>query len=122
MIRAIETRAETSITEELLVRTTEMRHPHIRKIQDASKSGDEHGESHSKRIDNDWLAEMTKNEKLNAFKPLGLQNIDTKIGHQQAYWIKYRTWSYKKMRKKKKTFVKVEDFKVYYCEIQDVVR
>jgi len=28
--------------------------------------------------------------------------------------IKYRTWSYKKMKKKKKTIVNVENFKVHH--------
>jgi len=28
--------------------------------------------------------------------------------------MKYRMWSYKKMRKEKKTLVKIEDFKIYH--------
>jgi len=45
----------------------------------------------------------------------GLQNVDAKVGHQcHRISIKYRTWSYKKTRKKKKSLVKVEDFKMHH--------
>jgi len=30
---------------------------------------------------------------------------------ENKHWIKFRTWSWK-MKKKKKTFVKIEDFKI----------
>jgi hypothetical protein len=51
-----------------------------------------------------------------------LGHLDDLVGHRYhieegAYWVKYRTWFYKKMKKKKKkkkTFVEVEDFKVQY--------
>jgi len=30
-----------------------------------------------------------------------MQNLDIDITGEQAYWIKYKTWSYKKKKKKK---------------------
>jgi len=51
-------------------------------------------------MDDDWLAKIAKNEKP---KLLGLPGrppkVGAKVGHQR--YIKNRTWSYKKMRKKK---------------------
>jgi len=42
--------------------------------------------------------------------------LDIDITGGQAHWMKYKTWSYKKMKKKKKmkTLVKIEDFKVHH--------
>jgi len=42
-----------------------------------------------------------------------MRRLDIDITEKQAYWIKYRTWSYKKMKEKEKIFVKVEDFKMH---------
>jgi len=36
-----------------------------------------------------------------------LQKFDNITG-EQAHWIKYGTWSYKKMKKKKKILAKIE--------------
>jgi len=43
-----------------------------------------------------------------------LQKVSAKVGHEQQgrTGIKSRIWSYKKMKKKRKTLVKLEDFKV----------
>jgi len=37
------------------------------------------------------------------------------VTEEQTHWIKYRTWSYKK-KKKKKTLVKLEDLKVHHWQ------
>jgi len=51
------------------------------------------------------LAKIAKNEDQTlqaiASKTL-VRNLDINITGVQAHWIKYRTWSYKKMKKKKK--------------------
>jgi len=44
-----------------------------------------------------------------------LRKLDIIItGEQTNCLIKYRTWSYKKMRKKRQTLVKVESFKMHH--------
>jgi hypothetical protein len=43
-----------------------------------------------------------------------MQKLDIKVTEEQAHWIRYSRWCYKKMKKKKKkTLVKVEDFKLH---------
>jgi len=44
-----------------------------------------------------------------------VQKLNINITEEQAHWIKYRTWSHKKIKKKKKKriLVKFEDFQLH---------
>jgi len=43
--------------------------------------------------------------------------LDINIAGEQAHWIKYKTWFYKKVKKKtEKAPIKIEDFKVHHWQ------
>jgi len=50
------------------------------------------------------LAKLAKVGKANSSKPTWtlVRKMDVNITGEQAYWIKYRTWSHKKKKKGKK--------------------
>jgi len=53
-------------------------------------------------MNDNQLAKIAKNENQTLPGYLGgLQNVGARVGRPEAHWIKYRTWSYKKMIKKK---------------------
>jgi len=66
----------------------------------------------------EWMmTSLQKAQKMeNQISLASLQNVDAKIGHQhhRKRGIKNRTWPYKKTKRKKKIFVKVEDFKMHH--------
>jgi len=41
-----------------------------------------------------------------------MRKLDIDVTRKQAHWIKYRTWFYKKVKKKEK----IEDFKTHYWQ------
>jgi len=45
-----------------------------------------------------------------------VRKLDMNITGEQIHWIRYRTWFYTKMKRKKKTLVKIEDFKTHHWQ------
>jgi len=65
------------------------------------ESEDDMERSCKRWMDDDRLAKIARNGKPNISSHV-LQNVDAKVGTLQENWIKYKTRSYKKMKKKKK--------------------
>jgi len=68
------------------------------------------------------MGNQTSLDHLDDLQNIGHETLD--ITGEKIHWIKYRTSFNKKMKKKKKTLVKVEDFKVHHCDnaLRDRIR